>query len=92
MDRVFADWRTAPVSDELRAALGFVEALSNDPGSIDLEPMREAGLTDADIETVAAVCAAFHVIVRIADSLDFDVPTEEEFARLAPKMAARDYA
>lgn len=44
-----------------------------------------------DIETVAAICAAFHIIVRIADSLGFEVPTEEEFARIAPKMAARGY-
>jgi len=89
---VFEDWRTAPVSAELRAALGFVESLTNDPASIDLRPLREAGLTDADIECAAAVCAAFHVIVRIADALDFAVPSEEEFARIAPKMAARGYA
>ena len=54
--------------------------------------MRAAGLTDKDIETVAAVCAAFNIIVRIADSLEFEVPTDDEFARMAPKMAARNYA
>ena len=95
MEAVFEDWRTAPVGPELRAALGFVEALSLRPDRIeaeaDIRPLREQGLSDEDIENVAAICAAFHVIVRIADALDFEVPTEEEFARLAPKMAARGY-
>lgn len=91
MEAVFDDWRTAPVSPELRAALGFVEALSLHPDEVDVAPLRREGLTDEDIETVAAICAAFHIIVRIADALDFEVPTEEEFARHAPKMAARGY-
>jgi alkylhydroperoxidase family enzyme len=90
--KVFEDWRTAPVSEELRAALGFIEAMTLRPDELDAGPMRNCGLSDEDIETVAAVCAAFNIIVRIADTLDFEVPTEEEFARLAPKMAARSYA
>ena len=91
MDKVFEDWRAAPVSEELRAALGFIEAMTLRPDEIDPGPMRALGIPDAEIETVAAVCAAFNIIVRIADSLEFEVPTEEEFARLAPKMAARSY-
>ena len=91
MEKVFEDWRTAPVSPELRAALGFVEALSLRPDEVDVAPLREQGLSDEDIENVAAICAAFHMIVRIADALDFDVPPEEEFTRLAPRMAARGY-
>ncbi|MHC4846953.1 MAG: carboxymuconolactone decarboxylase family protein [Planctomycetota bacterium] len=92
MQKVFEDWRTAPISEELRAALGFVEAMTLRPTELDAGPMRAAGLTDNDIETVAAVCAAFNIIVRIADSLEFEVPTDDEFARMAPKMAARNYA
>jgi len=80
------------VSEPLRAALGFVEALSLDPDRAEVDSLRAAGLTDADIEVAATICSAFHIIVRIADSLDFHVPTEEEFARHAPRMAARDYA
>ena len=91
MDAVLEDWRTAPVPDELRAALGFVEALTLHPDELDVAPMRDAGLTDRDIEDVALVCAVFNVIVRLADTLDFEVPSDEDFARLAPKLAAREY-
>ena len=83
---------TLEAAKELRAALGFVEAMTLRPTELDVGPMRAAGLTDKDIETVAAVCAAFNMIVRIADSLEFEVPTDDEFARMAPKMAARNYA
>ena len=55
----------------------------------DIAPLRAVGLSDVDIADVAAVCATFNVIVRIADSLEFEVPSEAELERLAPKMAQR---
>ena len=92
--QVLEDWRSAPVSTELRAALGFIEALTMRPSEVDagdIAPLRAAGLSDTDIQDVAAVCAAFNIIVRIADTLDFEVPSEAELERLAPKMAQRRY-
>ena len=94
MEAVFEDWRTAPVREELRAALGMVEALTLRPkefGPDQIRPLREAGLDDAAIGQVAVICSMFNVIVRLADSLEFEVPTEEQFAAIAPRMLARGY-
>ena len=56
-----------------------------------MEPLRKAGLSDRDIEDVAVVCSLFSVIVRIADTLDFDVPPDEQFEKMAGSMLKRGY-
>ncbi len=94
MAAVFEDWRTAPVEEPLRAALGFVEALTLRPDEIGpetMKPLREAGLSDRDIEDVAVVCSLFSVIVRIADTLEFDIPPEEHLEKMAGIMLKRGY-
>lgn len=90
-----ADWRTAPIDDRLRTALGFLELLTRDPDAVgveDVAALRAAGLTDEEIEDAADVCVAFSVIVRVADALGFDVPTKESFAARADRMLASGYA
>ena len=56
-----------------------------------IKPMRERGLSDQDIEDVAVVCALFNVIVRLADTLAFEVPPDEVFEKIAPMMLKRGY-
>jgi len=82
------------VDEPLRAALGFIEALTLAPvevGPAMIEPMRAHGLSDQDIEDVAVICSLFNVIVRVADTLGFEVPAEESFAKMAPMMLKRGY-
>ncbi len=89
-----ADWRTAPLSEPLRRMLGFLEKLLREPQSLgpaDVAPLREAGISDAAMEDAICVCAAFEVINRIADAMEFHVPTEAQFARAAPIMLKRGY-
>ena len=91
---MFEDWRTAPVDEPLRSALGFIEALTLAPVEVGPEmiaPMREQGLSDMDIEEVALICSLFNVIVRLADTLGFDVPPQEHFEKLAGMMLKRGY-
>ena len=92
---MFEDWRTADVRPELRAALGFIEELTLRPTEVTAEtilPLKNAALTDKDIEEIAIICSLFNVIVRLADTLDFEVPTDADFERLAPGMLARGYS
>lgn len=94
VEKVFADWRTAPVEEPLRAALGFIEQLTLHPAEVDaatVEPLRAQRLSDQDIEEVAVICSLFNVIVRLADTLDFEVPPEEFFAKMAPLMLKGGY-
>jgi alkylhydroperoxidase family enzyme len=91
---VLADWLSAPVPERLRAALGFLRALTLEPdtvGPADVAALLAAGLSRAEIEDAAAVCAVFNVIDRIADALGFHVPSAESLAARAERMLASSY-
>jgi alkylhydroperoxidase family enzyme len=89
------DWRTAPVDERLRAALGFVEKLTLRPhelGPDDADAARAAGVSDEALVDAIHVAALFNMIVRLADSLGWDVPPFEEFSARADAMLASGYA
>ena len=77
MQAVYQDPETAPISAQLRTMLSFLAKLSLQPDDVsaaDLEPVRDAGVSDAAIEDALMVGALFNVMDRIADALDFEVP------------------
>ncbi len=74
--------------------LGFLEKLTLAPGDVgqgDLTPLRAAGVSVAAIEDAIYVCAFFNIIDRVADSLDFTVPSPEDFARRAGRFLEEGY-
>jgi uncharacterized peroxidase-related enzyme len=88
------DWRTAPVDERLRAMLGFVEKLTLRPGELtreDAAAVRAAGVSDGAIVDAIHVAALFNMIVRLADSLGWDVPPWEAFYGRAEAMLAGGY-
>lgn len=92
---VLDDWRTAPVDERLRAMLGFLEKLTLTPESVsaaDVEPLREAGLSDAAIEDAIHVSTLFAVYTRLADTFEFDIPGPDGFAQGAVSLLKRGYA
>jgi alkylhydroperoxidase family enzyme len=89
------DWRTAPVTPKLRATLGFLEKLTLQPEDVareDADAVRAAGVSDEALIDAIHVCALFSMIVRLADSLDWDVPSFESFSARADAMLASGYA
>jgi uncharacterized peroxidase-related enzyme len=91
---VLADYRTAPISEKLRAMLAFLEKLTLKPaevGPADVLPLRAAGLTDEAIEDAIHVCSMFNLINRVADSLGFDRSTEEGYAASARMLLKSGY-
>jgi uncharacterized peroxidase-related enzyme len=77
---VLADYRTAAISGKLRALLGFLEKLTLRPAEVspaDMAPLREAGLSDEEIEDGIHVCSIFNTINRVADAFGFDLPSRE---------------
>jgi alkylhydroperoxidase family enzyme len=92
---VVADWRTAPLSPELAATLVFLEKLTLRPEEIeraDAEAVRAAGVSDQALRDAMMVCALFSMIVRLADSLGWDVPEWGAFTQRAPAMLEGGYA
>jgi alkylhydroperoxidase family enzyme len=92
---VQADWRTAPIDDKLRATLGFVEKLTLRPEELtraDADAVRAAGVSDEALVDAIHVAALFNMIVRLADSLGWDVPPFEAFYGRAQGMLESGYA
>lgn len=72
LERIEADWRSAGLSSERVAMLGYVEKLSACPPQVeptDCAALRAAGFGDADILAIAEVAAYYAYANRIADGL-----------------------
>ena len=49
-------------------------------------------MSDQALRDAAAVCASFSMIVRLADSFDWDVPTWDSLTARAPAMLEGGYS
>jgi alkylhydroperoxidase family enzyme len=80
IEAVLRDWRTAPVDEKVRAMLGFLETMTLSPEALspaDAQTVRLAGVSDDALVDAIHVGAFFNMIVRLADSLGFEVPPAE---------------
>jgi len=92
---VVADWRSAPLRPELRATLVFLEKLVFRPDELtrgDAEAAQAAGVSEPALRDAATVAALFSMIVRLADSLGWDVPSPERLQQRAPAMLEGGYS
>jgi alkylhydroperoxidase family enzyme len=92
---VVDDWRTAPLRPELAATLAFLEVLTLRPdelGREHAEAAYAAGVSREALRDAATVCSLFSMIVRLADSLGWDVPTWDRLQQRAPAMLDGGYA
>ena len=74
--------------------LGFLEKLTLRPeelGPADAGAVRAAGVSDEAMVDAIHVAALFNMIVRLADSLGWDVPTWESCLARGDAMLARGY-
>jgi hypothetical protein len=75
--------------------LGFLEKLTLRPEELrpaDAEEVRAAGVSDEAIVDAVHVAALFNMIVRLADSLGWDVPTWEACLARGEAMLSSGYA
>jgi hypothetical protein len=59
---------------------------------VDADAVRAAGVSDEALRDAVTVCALFSMIVRLADSLGWDVPDWEALELRAPAMLEGGYA
>ena len=79
---------------QLRAALGFLDKLVREPEALiaaDVEAAYAAGVSREGLVRAVHCCVAFSVIVRVADTLDFEISTESEFLGSAKVLMKRGY-
>jgi len=83
------------VPETVRATLGFLEKLTLRPQEVtraDADAVRAAGVSDSALRDAATVCSLFSMIVRLADSFGWEVPSPERLAARAPAMLEGGYA
>ena len=75
--------------------LGFLEKLTLQPEELaaeDADAVRAAAVSDEAMVDAIHVAALFNMIVRLADSLGWDVPTWESCLDRGEAMLSRGYA
>src|SRR5258708_8249486 len=91
---VVDDWGAAPLSPELAATLVFLEKLTLGPDELkpaDAEAVYAAGVSQQALRDAATVCGLFNMIVRLADSLGWEVPDWDRLLERAPRMLDGGY-
>lgn len=89
------DYSTAPIPDGLRATLRFLEKMTREPGELDADDagaVMAAGVTRSQLTDAVAVATLFNIITRYANALEFELPTDKEFARSSAILLKRGYA
>lgn len=74
--------------------MNLIEKLTLTPDQIesgDIDALRTEGLSEEAIEDAIHVTVLFNIMDRIADSLGFEIPTAEGFARAADVLLKRGY-
>lgn len=74
------NWRQAPVTDRVLAALEYLDVLTMHPDTITVEQLQawqERGLTPLAFEVLTAVCFCFSVMNRMVDSFGMDIDDEQ---------------
>lgn len=95
VDAALADYRTASISERLKATLEFLEIVTLRPTALTAENAKavlRVGVSPEALEDAAAVAAVFNIITRYANALDFALPTADEFVRAANMLLKRGYA
>ncbi len=91
MRAVLADVDAGPIDDKLRATLKLLRKLTKEHAVSpdDIRPVLALGVTKDQLADAFAVCFAFNVIDRLADTFEFFVP--ESFAVSAKIQLGRGY-
>lgn len=82
------------ISPKLEAALQLIEKLTLHPHQVqpqDIEPMRALNIGQRTIHDAILICSGFNIIDRVADALDFAIPSAQEFEKGAKFLMAFGY-
>ena len=78
---IMHDYRNADLDPTTRAMLDFATKLTREPAAMqesDVITLREHGLSDEQILSVALITCTFNFMTRLADGLGVEVPDERQ--------------
>jgi uncharacterized peroxidase-related enzyme len=91
--RVKVDFKTADISEKLKALLVIAAKVQKDGKSVtsaDIQAARAEGATDIEIHDTVLIAAAFCMFNRYVDGLDTWQPHDEDLYRERGKKTARE--
>jgi uncharacterized peroxidase-related enzyme len=95
VDAVCADYKSAPISNKLKALLAIAEQVQIDGKRVTselVESARAEGATDLDIHDTVLIAAAFCMYNRYVDGLATWQPREPEmYVQMGKRMAEQGY-
>jgi uncharacterized peroxidase-related enzyme len=95
IDQVKRDFRTAPVSDKLKALLAIAGQVQKGGKHVtceDIERARLAGATDLEIHDTVLIAAAFCMYNRYVDGLATSTPQDPEiYLAMGARLAEQGY-
>lgn len=93
VDAVLADYRTAPISEQLKAMLSYLEKVTAQTVTVDdARALKAAGVSKEQAHDALFVAFCFNQIVRIADALDWEMQAPEGFAAGARSLLKFGYS
>ena len=94
MKRVLADYRTAPISEKLRAMLGLLEKQTLSPESLtpaDVAPVLAKGVSHEAIRDAFYVSFLFNTYDRLADTLGWELPDDRYYPKAGQFLLKHGY-
>jgi alkylhydroperoxidase family enzyme len=91
---VLADYKTAPISEKLRAMLELLEKFTLSPDSLsprDVEPVLATGVTREAIDDAFYVAFLFNTYDRLADTLGWELPDARYYPKAGQFLLKRGY-
>ena len=93
-DLVLDDYRTAPISESLRAMLALLETFTLRPDELDGGAVRvalDAGVTREAIRDAFYVAFLFNTYDRLADTLGWQLPKDPYYMKAGQRLFKRGY-
>ena len=91
---MLVDYKTAPISEKLRAMLGLLEKLTLAPDSLsprDVEPVLAVGVTPEAIDDALYVAFLFNTYDRLADTLGWELPDAKYYPKAGQFLLKKGY-
>ena len=84
-------WTEDQLVEEISGLDAQLTEVPAEVGPADVKALRNAGVSRQGVLDLIDVVSAFNIITRIADALEFDIPSWPDFLRGAKVMKKRGY-
>jgi alkylhydroperoxidase family enzyme len=91
---VLENYRTAPIADDEKALLAYIEKVNCNCASVeqaDIDRLHQAGWNDEAIYDAIMVCGLFNFLNRWIDATGVEAMSKQDHAASGKRLATRGY-